>query len=228
MKKLIVFVVVCITLASFVWAEDGTDYVGVNLCYSSSKLNYNDMKGTGFGGEVTYNSFVVKEVLFSINGGFFYRPYIVDRNDTVDVGWGPTNLQYTSDEKFYDIKLGFTFSYVFRLTEHFFRSSSKFLKNTFPYLGAGVSYSFIYHSISNSYDPSLSPSIKAFIDTNDRSYWFPAIASIPLIFGIKFQVSNNMMLDLGGKYSIMLYDDVTKSNGFNNILDFSLGAMLKL
>ena len=39
---------------------------------------------------------------------------------------------------------------------------------------------------------------------------------------IKFQVSNNMMIDMGIKYSLMLYDDVTKSNGFDNIFDIYL------
>jgi len=224
MKKLMILVVVFTLFASFIFAAGGADYFGVNLYYSTSKLNYNSMKGTGFGGEGTYNSFIVKEVLFSINSGFFYRPYIVDRNDTFYDGWQYIKLHYTANEKFYDIKLGFTFNYVFRLTDHFFRSSSKFLKNTLPYIGTGVEYRFIYRSITNRYD---SPPA-SFINIDARSYWFPAVAAIPFVFGIKFEVSNNMMIDMGIKYSLMLYDDVTKSNGFDNIFDIYLGALFKL
>lgn len=213
------------------FSQIGSDYVGVNFIYSMAELNTEKIDGNGFGGELLYNTFILKEIGFTINLGFGYLPYTLNKQDPFQdpLLSTTTYIDYTEDIKFYNFTLGFTFNYIFLLTEKFIRSSSRFVRRLYPYIGTGIYSTFIYKTIDYKYKDTLTESEENFMKDREENptKWFPATTTIPLIFGLYYKTGENLLFNTGLKYSILIYDQFTEKYGYNNVFSIYMGMLYK-
>jgi len=223
MKK-IIFLSFALLMPALSFSQVESDYVGMNFIYSTANLTYENIRKSGYGGEIFYYTLISKEICSTINLGFFYLPYIVNKSDTFKNASGIYELHYTTEENFYNFTLGFTLNYIFRLTEKFIRSSNKFLKKLYPYVGTGIYSTFIYKSISYKYETPP----PEFIDVEKNSRWLPAVATVPFILGFNHKTSNKLLINTGIKYSILLYDQFTEKYGYNDVFSIYIGILYKV
>jgi len=231
-KFIILFIIISFIFPLIAFPQIKSNYIGVNFIYSMADLNSEETGGNGFGGEVLYNIFILKEIAFTLNIGFKYLSYNLNKQDPFeDPLLGTTTyIDYTEDIGFYSIPLGFTFNYVFLLTEKFIRSSSKFMKRLYPYIGTGLYSTFIYKTIEYKYKDTLTESEENFMSgiEENPTKWFPATATIPLIFGLYYKTSNKLLFNTGIKYSILIYDQFTEKYGYNNVFSVYIGMLYKI
>jgi len=230
MKMRLKIIIIFLIFVSILYSQKKDSFLIFKLGYSSAKLVYNDIRDSGIGTDFLYKILLSKEWAFSFDVGFFYLGYDVNASDSF---YNPLKgkdftINYEQDIKFYNFQIGFRLNYVFLLSEKYIRSSNKFLKNLFPYIGTGFYSTFPYKVVKNFYKSELDMAEKNFIEQKNSSYWLPGIATIPIIFGLEYNINPKIIANTEINYSFLIYDEFTKNNGYNNLLNIYLGILYKL
>lgn len=207
------------------FAQSRQDYLGINFKYLiTASHNSEDVNESGLGVDLEYTDMISPVISYSISLGFSCLPFSLDRSEIFSYPGVTNQVNFRSDETFYNFTFGFTMHYVFLLTEKFFRTPSPFLKRLFPYVGSGILSTFSYKSISYHYE-TTPPS---FIDPEENSRMLPAAATIPFILGFHYQAGKALKLNMGIRYDLLLWNQFSEKYGYNNLLTAYFGIFYKV